>query len=197
MRPLVFVWPYGVAYWVVFIWAFFPEMQIIQKARERVKKQESKDDPSLRAIATGMQFASLVAFAIPFLLREHLAVGNQLMGFWTGIVLLIGGSLLRRHCWRILGEYFTGEVSAKADQPVITKGAYNWVRHPSYTAGILMMAGIGLALGNWASIVLMVSSSVVVYAFRVHVEERLLIDTLGPAYVSYMATRRRFIPFLI
>jgi protein-S-isoprenylcysteine O-methyltransferase Ste14 len=172
MTPLVFVWPYAVAFWAIYLWAFLPEWQIIRKARDRMKKQESKDDLSLRVIASGMQTATLVAFGLPFLLGQNLALGNQPLGFWCGIVLLFGGSLLRRHCWRVLGEYFTGEVTAKPDQPVISKGAYRWVRHPSYTAGIIMMAGIGLALGNWASVVLIVGTAIAIYMFRARVDER-------------------------
>src|SRR5438034_7500267 len=45
--------------------------------------------------------------------------------------------LLRRHCFRLLGASFTGDVRARADQAIVTTGAYALVRHPSYSAGIL------------------------------------------------------------
>lgn len=197
MKPLVFTWPYAVIFWIVFLWAFTPEWQIIRKARKRLKNNESKDDRSLRVIAAGMQLASFIAFASPFILGHTLEMLHRTAAFWSGTVLLVCGSLLRRHCWRMLGQYFTGEVSAKPDQPVISKGAYKWIRHPSYTAGILMMAGIGLALGNWIAFVLLTSVAFAVYTYRVHVEERVLIETLGPSYLEYMRGRKRFIPFVV
>jgi len=197
MTPFVFIWPYAVVFWIVFLWTFMPEWQIIRKARERVKSKESNDDRSLRVIAFGMQFTSMVAFVLPFILGSTMEIGNQQIAFWSGTGLLFCGSLLRRHCWRMLGEYFTGEVSARRDQPVISTGAYRWVRHPSYTAGIIMMAGIGVALGNWAAVFLLTVMSFAVYTYRVRVEERVLAETLGPAYVSYMQGRKRFIPFVV
>lgn len=57
--------------------------------------------------------------------------------------------------------------SVRADQPVIRTGPYRVVRHPSYTAGIMMYIGIGLALGNWVSLVLLTISTVVAYCCRV------------------------------
>ena len=196
MKPLVFVWPYAVVFWILFLWAFTPEWRIILKAQQRVKKRESKDDASLRIITVGMQTSSLVAFLLPFVLGSWFQAGNQSAWFLVGVLLLFSGGLLRRHCWRMLGEYFTGEVIAKPEQQVISTGAYKWIRHPSYTAGIMMMAGIGLAFGNWASFVVLVGTAFAVYLYRIRVEERALVETLGGAYQSYMEGRKRLIPFI-
>jgi len=196
MRPLVFVWPYAVAFWFVFLWAFSPEWQIIRKARARLKTGESKDDRSLRVIAMGMQFSSLVAFVLPFVLGPLFELGNQVVCFWSGVFILLCGSLLRRHCWRMLGEYFTGEVSAKPDQPVISAGAYKLIRHPSYTAGILMMTGIGLSLGNWVGLLFLIVTTFGVYIYRIRLEEQALVEALGSSYISYIKTTKRLVPFL-
>src|SRR5439155_24903313 len=126
-------------------------------------------------------FVLLVLFPFSFLTTLRFPRSVNVGAFWLGNGLLIGGSLLRRHCWRILGEYFTGDVRARADQPVIDRGAYRWVRHPSYTGGILMFAGIGLALGNWASLAILVLVSVGVDAYRIGDEERALSQTIGTA----------------
>ena len=117
--------------------------------------------------------------------------------FWVGIALIIAGSLLRRHCWRMLGSDFTGDVEVRAEQRVVERGAYRLVRHPSYTAGLMMMAGIGLVFGNWLSFVLIVLSSAAGYAYRVRVEEAALVETLGDSYRSYMQRTRRFIPYVV
>lgn len=198
MLPLVFVWPYALIFWAVYVWAFFPEFAVLRRAKRAVKEKASKDSGSLRVIVVGMQFGLLAAFAIVYFassLRVPRAI--EVPAFFLGTVVLIAGSLLRRHCWRVLGEYFTGEVQARIDQPVINRGAYHWVRHPSYTAGILMFAGIGLALGNWGSLADLILVAVGVYCYRVAVEERALIETIGEPYVVYMRRTKRFIPFVI
>ena len=94
------------------------------------------------------------------------------------------------------GESFTGDVRASSDQQVVTRGAYSILRHPSYTGGILMNAGVGIALGSWASAMLMTAGSVAVYAYRIAVEERALLATIGAPYQEFMSTRKRLIPFV-
>ena len=85
----------------------------------------------------------------------------------------------------------------RPDQRVIVAGPYHWVRHPSYTVGILMITGVATALGSWIGTLVAFSLAVVGYAYRVRVEERALSATLGEAYRSYAATTKRFIPFVI
>ena len=72
----------------------------------------------------------------------------------------------------------------------------NTLRRPSYTAGVLMNAGIGLGLGSWGSATLLVVASVAVYSYRMAVEERALLSAVGEPYRECMRTRKRLIPFL-
>lgn len=197
MRPLVFVWPYALVFWLVLLWAFTPEFMIISRARQRAAQPTSKDDGSMRVIMLGQWIGMLLGFSVAFARPLRVPTSAALPIFFTGIATLVAGSLLRRHCFRQLGEYFTGDVQARPNQPVIDRGAYRWVRHPSYTAGILMFAGIGLALGNWASLFFLVFSAAVVYAYRIKVEERALVAELGEPYVAYMRSRKRLVPFIL
>jgi protein-S-isoprenylcysteine O-methyltransferase Ste14 len=88
-------------------------------------------------------------------------------------------------------------VQVEPGQEVVERGAYRWVRHPSYTAAMLLFIGIGLALGNWTSLAVTTVLPALGYANRVRAEERALVDTVGPPYVAYMARTRRFIPFVL
>jgi len=196
MRPLVFVWPYAVMFWVVYIWAFAPEFMIVAKAQKTVAQNKAKDSGSLQLILIGMQVALLVSFPLAFVSSLSFPALFVLPAFYLGTALLIAGSLLRRHCFRVLGQYFTCDVQVQNDQPVITRGAYRWVRHPAYSGGIIMFAGIGVALANWASLAILVIVAFLVYSYRVKAEEKALCQTLGEAYVAYRKTRKRFVPFI-
>lgn len=189
VRPLPFVWPYAVPFWIVYVWAFLPERRFAKAAQST-----PADSGSLKLILGGMQASILIAFVLAFFVRP-LPYRTPL--FWAGLVSLFSGSALRRHCFRVLGEYFTYAVRVVDGQEVIDRGAYRWVRHPSYTGGMLMFAGIGLALGNWASVALLLATSIAVYSYRVMVEERALVAAIGEPYRAYMARRKRFIPFVI
>jgi protein-S-isoprenylcysteine O-methyltransferase Ste14 len=197
MRSLPFVWPYALAFWAVFIWAFTPEFTVIRKASKSPAATSAEDAGSLRLIMIGNQIAMLFGFLAPWFLQVASIRSDQVAIFWIGLAMLVGGSLLRRHCFRVLGKFFTGAVTVQSDQVVVDRGAYRWVRHPSYTGGIIMFAGIGLALGNWMSVAVLTLVPIAVYTYRVMVEERALLQRLGEPYRLYMQRRKRFIPFLI
>ncbi len=118
------------------------------------------------------------------------------MWFALGILILLAGSMLRRYCFRTLGRYFTGNVRVHADHSVIEVGPYRYVRHPSYTGGMLMYLGTGLALTNWMSTLILAAMGALTYAYRVRVEEQALGSSLGQPYLGYMRRTKRFIPFL-
>jgi protein-S-isoprenylcysteine O-methyltransferase Ste14 len=197
MRPLPFVWPYALVFWAIYVWAFLPEWKVVQGGRESVKAGNSKDSGSLKVILAGMWIALLAAYALAFVRAWAFPQRWQLPLFVVGVLLIVLGSLLRRYCFRTLGEYFTGDVKARSDQPVITAGPYRWVRHPSYTAGMMMFIGIGLALGSWASFALLTIATIATYGYRVAVEERVLLETIGEPYGNYMKERKRFIPYIV
>ncbi len=197
MRPLPFVWPYALIFWAVNIWAFLPEMNVVQGGLEGGKQAGSKDSGSMRLLLGLTGLASFLAYLVAFVKTWSFPERVQVPLFAAGVLLIVLGSLLRRYCWRTLGEYFTGDVRARADQPVIRTGPYRVVRHPSYAAGIMMYIGIGLALGNWVSLVLLTISTVVAYCYRVVVEERVLVHTIGEPYRAYMRERKRFIPYIV
>lgn len=197
MRPLPFVWPHALVFWAVYIWAFLPEWKVVQGGVEGAKRAESRDSGSLRVLLGGMWIALFLAFPLSFVRAWSFPRSVQLSLFAVGVALILLGSLLRRYCWRTLGQYFTGDVRARPDQPVIRAGPYRLVRHPSYTAGMMMFIGIGLALGSWFSFALLTIATIATYGYRVVIEERALLDTIGEAYRSYTRETKRFIPYIV
>ena len=197
MRPLPFVWPHALVFWAVYIWAFLPEWKVVQGGIEGVKGSDSRDGGSLRVLLGGMWIALLIAFGLAFVRAWLFPPGARLPLFAVGLSLIALGSLLRRYCFRTLGQYFTGDVRARSDQPVIRAGPYRLVRHPSYTAGMMMFIGIGLALGSWLSFALLTIATIATYSYRVAVEERALLDAIGEPYDAYMKERKRFIPYIV
>jgi protein-S-isoprenylcysteine O-methyltransferase Ste14 len=192
MRPLPFVWPYAAVFWVASLWAFGPEVGIIRRARRAVG---TKDAKSLQVILFGQGVASVAAFPLAWVPAFQFQ-GHRAGVFALGVAVLISGALLRRHCWRMLGSSFTGEVRASSDQEVVTRGAYAILRHPSYTAGILLNTGVGIALGSWASAGILALTTFAAYSYRIAVEERALLVTIGEPYRQFMTTRKRLIPFV-
>ena len=193
MKPLPYVWPYALVFWAVFIWAFWPEARIVRTARRTASATDAR---SLQVMLYGMWGTLFAAFPLAWVPALRFPAGSRFAVFWIGVAALVAGSLLRRHCWRMLGASFTGDVRASGDQQIVTRGAYAVLRHPSYTGGIMMYVAIGLALGSWCSAALVAVASFATYSYRISVEERALLAAVGEPYRRFMSTRKRLIPFL-
>ena len=192
IQPLAFTSPYAWVFWAVFLLVYVPEFRLI--ARARPVPGQTPDRSMILIMLLGW-IGFPVAFAVAAW-SKFVLVRHQKMWFWLGIGLLLLGSALRRHCFKMLGSYFTANVKVADDQTVIKEGAYRWVRHPSYTGGMLMYLGTGLALTNWLSVLVMVILGGLGYAYRVRVEERALASALGQSYREYMQRTKRFVPFI-
>jgi protein-S-isoprenylcysteine O-methyltransferase Ste14 len=193
MKPLAYLPPYTWFFSAVFLFAFLPEFSLI--ARSKPAPGETADRGSMNVIILSNWIGMFIAFGVASM-PAFLLVRGQKIWFSLGLAFLLLGSFLRRHCFRTLGTHFTGNVKVTSDQPVIQTGAYRWVRHPSYTGGMLMFLGIGLGLTNWLSIVILIIFSGFSYAYRVRVEEEALQSALGKSYHAYMRRTKRFIPFV-
>jgi len=191
--PPAFTHLEAILFWIVFWWAFGAERKVIERAR--AEGRDDQDEGTMRLILVGNTIGMAVAFVASFL--PWLDIPWPRTALIVGSGLMLAGGVLRRACFRALGEHFSGAVRATADQPVIDSGPYRWVRHPSYSAGFLLFLGVGFGLGSWLSIAILFSASAYVYARRVAVEERVLLATIGEPYREYMRRTKRFIPGLI
>lgn len=193
--PLPFDGWYALVFWLAYAWAFFISEWTM--AKHSAATAPPADDPDQQALrrAMGLAFAAqLLAFALSFWSLPRMPAELALAAFWGGLALLLAGSFLRRHCFRMLGTSFTVDVRAQAQQQVVNRGAYALVRHPGYTAGIAMLVGVGLMLGNWLSLVLMTATALYAYTRRIRVEEATLERVIGEPYRAYAAGRKRLIP---
>ncbi len=149
----------------------------------------------MKLIMAAGSIGSLAAFVVAAVPAFQMVHGRKIW-FVVGLIVLLAGSLLRRHCLRMLGKHFTGDVKASAEQPVIDSGVYRWIRHPSYTGGILMYLGTGMAMTSWLSALIIAVAGVLGYVYRVRVEEEALQANLGGRYQEYMRRTKRFVPFV-
>jgi protein-S-isoprenylcysteine O-methyltransferase Ste14 len=193
IQPLAYSLPYARIFWAAFLIAYIPEFLIVARAKPAAGDKTDRGSMMLIIIASWLAFPA--AFAVASWSRFALS-NYRIAWFALGLAILLAGSALRHYCFRTLGRYFTGNVKVQDDQPVIEHGLYRFVRHPSYTVGVLMYFGTGLALTNWLSILILVGMGVVTYSYRVRVEEQALGSSLGQPYLEYMRRTKRFVPFV-
>lgn len=186
---------YSAFYVAGFVWIV---SELVGGFTKRVEPGAQKRDRGSRIVLYAAIYLGMaVAFFLAYRLRNFAMPEPHAIIFWTGITLMLFGVAFRWYAIHVLGKYFTYEVAVRAEQSVVEVGPYRYVRHPSYTGSLLTFLGVGLALGNWASIAAIMICVIVGYSYRVRVEERALANALGQTYVDYMKRTRRFIPFIV
>jgi protein-S-isoprenylcysteine O-methyltransferase Ste14 len=114
---------------------------------------------------------------------------------WTGLFVGLLAAALVQRTLRALGGNLTDTVATRADHSLVTTGPYRWVRHPYYTATLLLVAAATLLAANWL-IGLLGLLVFLLLAIRTPLEERKLIERFGDDYRRYMQRTGRFFPRL-
>jgi protein-S-isoprenylcysteine O-methyltransferase Ste14 len=112
-----------------------------------------------------------------------------IVAIWTGLAVRVWAVLT-------LGGSFSTFLQVDADQAVVTRGPYRWVRHPSYTGLLLIALGFGLGAGNWLSLAICAVVPLLGLLPRIAVEESELVRLLGDRYRRYQTKTRRLVPGL-
>ena len=91
--------------------------------------------------------------------------------------------------------YLSRTVEVQENQKVVDTGLYGVIRHPMYTATILLYLAMPIVLGSWIAFVIMLSYPVIII-FRIRNEEKVLEQGLA-GYKDYkQKVKYRLIPFI-
>jgi protein-S-isoprenylcysteine O-methyltransferase len=153
------------------------------------------DQGSLRliwiVIVASVCLAMAAAFRLPAFRLAPMALYE-----WIGGWVFAGGIALRWYAIVHLGRFFTVNVAIAEDHRLIDTGPYRRMRHPSYTGSIIALLGIAIAMCNLVSLLILLVPTVIVFLYRMQLEERALIAALGERYRSYMRRTARLLPGL-
>ncbi len=177
------------------IWVWVAAEAVLQiRQRRRSEATERTERLSLLLfpvlVGGGVALAGPIRHAVPALsyFPHALTVRTAvLVVAWVGIAIRL---------WAIvaLGRFFRGTVHIQQDHRVVTTGPYRFVRHPAYSGMLLAALDLALLTGNAASWLVFTVCCLAALGYRIHVEERMLLDVLGEEYRSYAARTRRLIP---
>ena len=112
----------------------------------------------------------------------------------TALIVMIAGYIL--YCVVILqNSYASRVVEVQESQVVISSGLYAIVRHPMYSAFLIVFLTIPIILASYIALIPMILFPIIL-AFRIRDEELLLISELN-GYSEYtQKTKYRIIPFI-
>jgi protein-S-isoprenylcysteine O-methyltransferase Ste14 len=190
MGPFPFILGAIVAIWIAF------EIWLIIRDRIHGKGKPARDKGTLYfnfiAIILGLTIAGFLngnsAYFFPG--------GRTYSGFWIGIAIMIAGFALRFWAVAALGGSFRTTVETHPNQAVVDNGPYKRIRHPSYTGLLLLCVGDGIALQNWLSLAAAIVLPLVALLYRIHVEEGMLLSSMGEEYQDYQRRTKKLIPWI-
>jgi protein-S-isoprenylcysteine O-methyltransferase Ste14 len=129
---------------------------------------------------------------------------NNMLGLYNpsnlypivGSMIIVAGMIVRLSAINTLKEYFTINVTIKADHKLITGGLYRLIRHPAYAGGVLSFIGCGLCYGNLLSFFIISLPYFILILIRIKYEESLLVNKFGNEYTELQSRTKKLIPYL-
>lgn len=176
-----------------YLW-LLSEVAILVKTRIQRKgtKTENKDKGSVWLITIGIVACVFVNQVCNSMKLGYVdsTISN------VGSTLMIIGVVIRIWAVVVLGRHFSLVVSVDSKQELIKSGPYRLLRHPSYTGLLLTFIGMGLAFNTWVGSLIMVVFFIVVFSYRIRVEEKALSENFPEEYPNYIQKTSRIIPFV-
>jgi protein-S-isoprenylcysteine O-methyltransferase Ste14 len=113
---------------------------------------------------------------------------------WTGLGVGMLGLLLLVWVQHSLGSRFSATLRVRRDQNLVTTGPYRTVRHPMYTALILLWVGLAVISASWFILLWVLLGASGIIRTRAPLEEAMMLEAFGDTYREYMRRTGRFLP---
>ena len=203
MGLLLFL-PAGTIHWldgwllmiILFVPMFFAGLLMYAKApdllRSRLRAKETQSEQKDVIKYSGLMF--LAAFIIAGLNYRFQWIVMPRAVVWIGVVIFLlayclFGEVLREN------QYLSRVIEVQEDQTVVDTGLYGIVRHPMYTATVLLFLSMPLVLNSLISFIIMLAY-IPIIAKRIKNEEAVLEQELK-GYKEYkQKVKYRLIPFI-
>jgi protein-S-isoprenylcysteine O-methyltransferase Ste14 len=115
---------------------------------------------------------------------------------WVGSFAGVASTVLLVWSHVELGDNFSGGVKVRTSHQLVTSGPYRWVRHPMYTAFILLGMAWFFLWGNWFISGLWLGATALAIATRLNDEEAMMLREFGAEYEAYSRSTGRLFPGL-
>jgi protein-S-isoprenylcysteine O-methyltransferase Ste14 len=113
---------------------------------------------------------------------------------WSGAGILALGIPFLIWIQRALGRNFSPELRIRDDHTLVTSGPYRYMRHPMYTASLLVFVGMGLLSANWFIGGAGLFATAVIMIYRTPREEAMMVGAFGDRYLRYRQSTGKFLP---
>ncbi|MDI6791702.1 MAG: isoprenylcysteine carboxylmethyltransferase family protein [bacterium] len=146
---------------------------------------------SIFAFQSGLYAILLISTIVEFFLVVDQRV--DLFASLFGLILYLAGIGGREWAIKSLSEYWSADIRIREDHHLIKEGPYRYVRHPNLVCLLLEVNGLCLIPNAYYSLIFLWTVFLFSILFRIHLEEKALIEKFGQEYLDY----KKEVPALI
>ena len=162
-----------------------------------LKKRQEGIASKVSGVLAVIGFISVIAFVINPNWLAFASLSFPVWLRWVGIAVAMAGFALLQWAQVTLGKSWSDTSRMMKEQTLITSGPYQFIRHPIYTAFVLILGSALLIAANWFIGLAWLGMTVLEVASRVGFEESLMLEYFGDQYREYMKKTGRLLPRLI
>jgi protein-S-isoprenylcysteine O-methyltransferase Ste14 len=160
---------------------------------------EKLDSGLAGKIANLLALPALAALALYVFLPEYVFWASLPFPFWlrwTGVLIAVGGFALLQSAHAALGKNWSDQPRILESQSFVRGGPYERIRHPMYTAFLLILGSSLLTSANWLVGGLWIAITWIDIRARIRFEEDRLGAKFGEPYEAYKKRTGALLPRL-
>ena len=168
--------------------------------RNKTNKITTNKKGTLEKILLGLVFLGMVILPLIYMATSllsfvdyYLPESLQIMG----LLLIVPMLWLFYRSHKDLGQNWSATLEIREGHNIVDSGVYKYIRHPMYSAILLLVIIQALLLNNYIAGLSGLISFGLLYFFRVKKEEKMMLLEFGTDYEKYMKRTKRIIPFIV
>jgi protein-S-isoprenylcysteine O-methyltransferase Ste14 len=112
----------------------------------------------------------------------------------AGLIIILLGLTLRIWTRLTIAGMYSGYLRVKVGHVLVTDGPYQLVRHPGYTGFVIMALGLCIGYSSLIGLIAIPLLLLPGLAYRMKVEERMMVEHFGKEYQAYAGRSKKLIP---
>ena len=168
-----------------------------ESANDTLKKREEGPASKLAGLLGMVGFLAMLVYVINPGWLAWAALPLPARMRWGGVGVALAGFALLQWAQNTIGKNWSDTPRMMKEQALVTGGPYRWVRHPIYTAFMLILGATFFISANWLIGLSWLGMTALEIISRIHFEEALMVEYFGDQYRDYVKKTGRLFPRLI
>ena len=159
-----------------------------------VKKREEGIISKIAGLLGMLGFLSVIVYAVNPNWLAFASLSFPAWLRWLGVGIALAGFALLQWSQVTLANSWSDTPRMMKEQTLITSGPYRTIRHPIYTAFILILGSTLFIASNWLIGLCWAGMTILEVVSRIRFEESLMLEFFGEQYREYMKKTGRLLP---